>query len=143
MTNQRVAAEILRDWLEATNTTQTAVAEALDVTRVAVSKWCSGDMAPSVWRAKALERYTAGAVPAARWPRREMPEPATRGAELLQKAADKMGLSVSALSRHTGIPTRALHRWIVGQHAPRKPGIAMLNATLRLKLTERDFEVRA
>lgn len=143
MGRQPVAEEVLCRWLDKANITQTALGEALDVSRAAVSKWCLGRMVPSVDRARVLEEISKGAVPADIWPRRPAAEPATRGARVLQATAKKMGLSISQLSRHTGIPQRALHRWMVGQHAPRKPGLALLNSALRLSLKESDFEVAA
>lgn len=143
MVGENTAEDCLKNWLTSSEYTQTRLAAELGVTRAAVSKWCNGAMSPSKWHASELEKLTGGSVPASLWPRRELPEPSSKGARALQAAAARRGLSITQLSRATGIPTRAMHRWAVGQHAPRKNAIAVLNSTLGLKLTVQDFEVAA
>ena len=139
----KVAHESLRDWLNATGTTQTELGEKLGITRAAVSKYCSGDMAPSKSRARQIERISMGAIPATLWPRRPVTEPQSKGARVLLSAIERRRMSIMQVARDSGLPVRALHRWVVGDNAPRKSGLAKLNTALGLKLTQRDFEVRA
>lgn len=84
---------------------------------------------------------SAGAVPSTVWPRHKWRVVDTRGAKELQKAARKRGLPIHRLAAETGLPPRALTRWINGEGGPRD--VAKLNSALGLKLNRKDFEVSA
>lgn len=136
--------ELLRCWIERSgHYTQSALAARLDVSRAAVSKWCSGEMSPSRERAEELERLSGGAVPAHLWPRRGRTEPSSPGARRLQAMVNERGVSIFRFANESGFDPRAFYRWATSEHTPRQSGVEALNEHFGLNLKREDFEVRA
>lgn len=143
MTKLKRADECLREWLEFSKFKQSDVAVILEVSRQAVSKWANDTLTPSSTHARELEELSQGAVPATLWQRRRPPEPKSRGAALIQKAALSYDGSFAALAADKGLPQRALARWGNNQNTPRKRQLAVLNKALKANLTADDFVVSA
>jgi transcriptional regulator with XRE-family HTH domain len=138
------AHELLTHWIATSgHYTQAELAHALDVSRTAVHRWIKGTLMPSRARAEEIERLSGGAVPARLWPRRVAKTAASPGAQLLQGLAKERGVTVFRLANEVGIDPRALFRWAASENRPRESGVALLNETFGLKLTRKDFEVRA
>jgi ribosome-binding protein aMBF1 (putative translation factor) len=143
MITERTADECLRNWIEFSGYNQSDIAEILEVSRQAVSKWAKLTLVPSTRHARELDELSQGAIPATLWPRRRPPPPKTTGAGVIQKAAASYGGSITALAIDKGIPQRALARWGSGQNAPQRKHIARLNKALDVNLTAEDFQVSA
>jgi len=141
-THQR-ADERLREWLSTSEYNQSDLAEILEVSRAAVSNWARGIAAPSEQHAEELDTLSQGAVPATLWPRRHLPKPLSRGAQVLQKAASRYGVSISRLADETGLPKRGLARWASNKYAPRSASLAEINRVLKTNLRPEDFQVQA
>jgi transcriptional regulator with XRE-family HTH domain len=140
VTNLR-ADERLRDWLSTAEYSQSDVAEILEVSRQAVSKWASGKLIPSLKHCAELDKLSQGAVPATIWARRKLPEPKSKGARAIQKAASVYYGSLNRLATETGLPQRSLARWGSSKNAPRQWQLPILNKALKANLTVDDFAV--
>ena len=143
MTKQKRADECLRDWLTTSDFNQSDVAEILEVSRQAVSKWVNYTLTPSERHARELDELSGGAVPATLWQRRRMPQPKSKGAEVIQMATTLHDGSIAALAAATGLPQRSLSRWSASTNAPRRSQLAVLNKALKANLTPDDFTVSA
>lgn len=137
------ASNFLHEWLTASGTSQSELAEIIGVSRAAVSKWVNNTMSPSEQHAEQINELSQGAVPATLWPRRRPPAAASKGAAAIQKAAQRYNGSISQLAREKGLPQRALARWAANQNGPRARSLAELNAALKTNLKPGDFQVQA
>ena len=63
-----MSSERLTSWLDESRTTQSDLARRINVTRSAVTRWATGVAEPRVPLAIAIEKHSAGAVPATGWP---------------------------------------------------------------------------
>jgi len=133
----------LKAWLSSTARSQTWLADALGVSRAAVSRWCLGGMHPTPNRARQIEKLSRGAVPASLWPRRIPARALTKGARAINHAALTRGLSMLELARQIEEPGRSMTRWASGEHCPQDHHLARLNSKLGLKLIPADFGLRA
>ena len=137
------ADELLRDWLLSSDYNQSDVADILEVSRQAVSKWASGRLVPSLKHCVELDKLSHGAIPATAWARRNLPEPKSKGAAAIQQAASLYHGSLNRLATETGLRQRALARWGANKNAPRPGHLAVLNKALKTNLTVDDFAVSA
>ena len=137
------ADERLRSWLSSSDYSQSDVAEILEVSRQAVSKWASGKLIPSPRHCAELDKLSQGAIPATAWARRKLPEPKSKGAQAIQQAASVYHGSLSRLASETGLPQRSLARWGANKNAPRPRWLPALTKALKASLTVDDFAVSA
>lgn len=127
----------LRAWLLSSGTRQSHLAQAVGVSRAAVSKWCSGDAQPSLAHAILIEAISEGALPSTIWTRKKH-TPTVAGETIRSRATD-LGLTIIELAQRASCSHRSLARWAAGEYIPRRSSIERLNEGLGLQLTQDDF----
>ncbi len=139
--NVAPAHELLSMWINHKLNSRSELASELNISRAAVSYWCSGHRQPSRQHAKAIEDMSRGSVPVYLWPRQRTTG-ASEGAKKIRLILDCTARGVSEAARSIGMSQSTLTHIVDGSSRPSVRSLNIINKEFKLKLTPASFVVR-